>query len=225
MNRLAWDHNAYYHPLLLRQLPASCRRVLDVGCGAGAFSARLAERAEQVDALDCSPVMIQAARRRAPGNVTCWQADVMKAPLPAQHYDAITSVSVLHHLPLEGALRRLSCALRPGGVFAAIGLPRPDLPLEAPIELTAMAAHRLMGLALAGARNVRPRRACLAHDDTHEAMPVIDPELTVGQVRHRAASVLPGVRVRRLLFWRYLLVWQKPAFHPGTAVTAGRPRG
>jgi len=22
--------------------------------------------------------------------------------------------------------------------------------------------------------------------------------------------VLPGVRVRRLLFWRYLLIWQKP---------------
>ena len=25
-----------------------------------------------------------------------------------------------------------------------------------------------------------------------------------------AAVALPGVRVRRLLFWRYLLIWQKP---------------
>ena len=29
-------------------------------------------------------------------------------------------------------------------------------------------------------------------------------------VRRRAAAVLPGVRVRRLLFWRYLLVWRRP---------------
>ena len=33
---LDWDHNAYYHRLLLRQMPQPCRRVLDVGCGAGA---------------------------------------------------------------------------------------------------------------------------------------------------------------------------------------------
>jgi hypothetical protein len=28
---LDWDHNAYYHRLLLRQLPQKCNRVLDVG--------------------------------------------------------------------------------------------------------------------------------------------------------------------------------------------------
>jgi hypothetical protein len=28
---LDWDHNAYYHSLLLRYLPAGSRRVLDVG--------------------------------------------------------------------------------------------------------------------------------------------------------------------------------------------------
>jgi len=48
---LDWDHNAYYHRLLLRQMPQRCRRVLDVGCGAGAFAAQLAQRCEQVDAL------------------------------------------------------------------------------------------------------------------------------------------------------------------------------
>jgi 16S rRNA G1207 methylase RsmC len=45
-----WDHNAYYHRLLLRQLPERCHRVLDVGCGTGSFATRLASRVEQVDA-------------------------------------------------------------------------------------------------------------------------------------------------------------------------------
>jgi SAM-dependent methyltransferase len=86
MSWLEWDHNAYYRRLLLRQLPARCDRVLDVGCGAGGFAAELARRARQVDALD-----------------------------------------------------------QPGGVLAAVALPRTDLPTELPVELAAGCGHRLLG--------------------------------------------------------------------------------
>src|SRR5271169_375781 len=61
-----WDNNAYYHRLLLRHLPRPCGRVLDVGCGAGNFAAELAQHAENVDALDRSPAMIEVARRVTP---------------------------------------------------------------------------------------------------------------------------------------------------------------
>jgi hypothetical protein len=44
----------------------------------------------------------------------------------------------------------------------------------------------------------------------HDSMPVLDGELTTRQVRQQASAVLPGVRVRRLVFWRYLLLWRKP---------------
>jgi hypothetical protein len=40
---------------------------------------------------------------------------------------------------------------------------------------------------------------------------VFDPPLTTREVRQHAAAVLPGAQVRRLLFWRYLLTWQRPA--------------
>jgi 2-polyprenyl-3-methyl-5-hydroxy-6-metoxy-1,4-benzoquinol methylase len=85
---LDWDHNTYYHRLLLRQLPLRSRRVLDVGCGAGVFAARLAQRSEQVDALDRSAEMIEEAKRRTPGNVNCVLADVLVGPLPGKDYDA-----------------------------------------------------------------------------------------------------------------------------------------
>jgi SAM-dependent methyltransferase len=110
-SRLAWDHNAYYQRLLLSQLPRRCGRVLEVGCGAGAFAARLAGHAEHVDAVDQSAAMIEAAQRHTPANVTCIRADVMKLSLPAERYDAIVSITALHHLPLADALRHLAPAL------------------------------------------------------------------------------------------------------------------
>ena len=210
---LDWDHNAYYHRLLLRQLPPRCRRVLDVGCGAGAFAAQLAQRCEQVDALDCSAEMIEEAKRRTPSNVTCVLVDVLAGPLPGKDYDAIFSISALHHMPLQDSLPVLAAALRPGGALAAIALPRLDLRHELPAEIVAAAGHRLLG-AMFLAKRLLGGSGGFAKDSTHPAMPVVmDPPLTTREVASQAATVLPGVQVRRLLFWRYLLIWQKP-IHP-----------
>ncbi|OBG33949.1 methyltransferase [Mycobacterium sp. E3198] len=207
---MAWDHNAYYQRVLLRQLSPRCGRVLDVGCGAGAFAARLAARADHVDAIDKSAAMIEVARRRAPANVTCTLADVMDTPWAAGHYDAIVSLTALHHVPLDDALRRLGPALRPGGVLAAVVLPRVDLPREAPTEIVAAAANPALGAVFAALR--AGRGDWYGPDPVDEAMPtVVDPPLTTRQAREIAGATLPGARVRRLLFWRYLLLWRRRA--------------
>ena len=210
MAALDWDHNAYYHRLLLRHLPCPCNRVLDVGCGAGAFAVELARRAEHVDALDRSPVMIEEAKRVAPPNVTCILADVRHEPLPDARYDAIVSISALHHIPLDEVLPRLAGALRPGGVLVAAALPWRDLPQELPAELTAAIGHRLFGAVFAILR-ARGRGRWYAKEPSHAIMPVVlDPSLTTRQVRQQASALLPGAHVRRLVFWRYFLLWQKP---------------
>lgn len=205
---LAWDHNTYYHRLLLREVPADAGRVLDVGCGAGRLASELAARAAHVDALDRDPTMIALARRRVPANVDCVLADVLDHPLEPGCYDAIVSMSTLHHLPLVPALQRLATALRPGGVLAAVALPRSDLPRELPVELAGSSWHLLVGAWLAASGHRRGARMRRGHD--HDLMPVCDPQLTTRQVRQQAAGILPGVRVRRLLLWRYLLVWSRP---------------
>jgi SAM-dependent methyltransferase len=136
-----------------------------------------------------------------PAGVRVTQADVLDLALPPGGYDAVVGSAVLHHLPLEEALRALAAAVRPGGVLAMVALPRADLPRELPVEAAAAVLHRVVGLG----RWVRGRRGAPA-----PGMPVRDPELTVREVRRRATAVLPGVRVRRLLFWRCLLVWRRP---------------
>ena len=107
----------------------------------------------------------------------------------------------------------LEAALRPGGVLAAIALPRPDLRHELPVEIVAAAGHRLLGAMFLAKRSLGSNGG-FAKDSARSAMPVVmDPPLTTREVASQAAAVLPGVRVRRLLFWRYLLIWQKP-IHP-----------
>jgi SAM-dependent methyltransferase len=210
MGLLDWDQNAYYHRLLMRQLPSPCTRVLDVGCGAGAFAAELAKRAGHVDALDRSAAMIEAARQRTPANVTCILGDIMRDPLPAERYDAIVSVTALHHLPLDDGLRRLSRALRPGGILAAVALPRVDLARELPVEILAASGYRVLGAAFAVLR-ASGRGGWCRLEPSHATMPkVLDPPLTTRQVRQHATATLPGAQVRRLIFWRYLLLWQRP---------------
>jgi 2-polyprenyl-3-methyl-5-hydroxy-6-metoxy-1,4-benzoquinol methylase len=211
---LDWDHNAYYHRLLLGHMPPRCHRVLDVGCGAGSFATRLARRAEHVDAVDRSAAMIEMARQRTPDNVNCILADALTDSLPSAGYDAIFSISALHHMPLQDALLRFAALLRPGGVLAVIALPREDLLYELPTELVAATAHRLLGAVFVAARSVGSGD-WFAKDSTHAAMPVVtNPPLTTREIANHASTVLPDVRVRRLLFWRYLLCWAKPTAKP-----------
>ncbi|MFF0497991.1 class I SAM-dependent methyltransferase [Nocardia aobensis] len=210
MSRWNWDHNAFYHRTLLRQLPQHCERILEVGCGAGTLAAELARRADRVDAVDRSAEMIEAARRVVPDNVACAQADILEHPLPEAAYDAVVSLTTLHHMPLEQVLPRLAHTLRPGGVLAVIALPRADPLRELPAEVTAVLAQRVFGLAFATLR-ATGGGAWYAHEPTHAAMPVVlDPPLTTREVARRARDILPGARVRRLVFWRYLLRWDKP---------------
>lgn len=195
------DHNAHYRRLLLRALPDGCERVLEVGCGAGDLAVVLAGRAAAVDAVDRSPEMVALAPARLPGTVRVVEADVLTLQLPAGHYDAVVGMSVLHHLPLEEALHTLAAAVRPGGVLAMVALPRTELTRDLPVEALAAVLERVVGIG----RLVRGRR-----DGGTPGMPVRDPALTTREVRVRARAVLPGVRVRRLLFWRYSLVWRRP---------------
>jgi SAM-dependent methyltransferase len=175
---LAWDHNSHYHERLLRALPARCGRVLDVGCGAGEFAARLAERADQVDALDRSPAMIAGAWRTVPVNVTCVLGDAATAGLPGGAYGAVTSISALHHVDLPAVLPRLAAALRPGGPLIAVSRHRLEIPRGLPAEAVSVLgsnARRVVLLCLPAGR--RCRREMYRRHAVRPPMLVLNPEL------------------------------------------------
>jgi trans-aconitate 2-methyltransferase len=98
--------------------PRRGERVLDLGCGTGHLTARLAETGAEVVGLDRSLEMIRQARQAHPGlRFEVGDARDFAFPDP---FDAVLSNAVLHWVP-EPA-RVIACvrrALRPGGRFVA----------------------------------------------------------------------------------------------------------
>jgi SAM-dependent methyltransferase len=119
-----WDHNGHYHSFLLKHIPASCEAALDVGCGTGAFSRLLAERSDQVVALELSPRMVEMAKARSKpySNIEFQVADATRWVFPVEEFDCVASIATLHHLPIEEMLLKMRGALRVGGTLAILDL-------------------------------------------------------------------------------------------------------
>jgi ArsR family transcriptional regulator len=90
----------------------------DLGTGTGAVSAALAPFVRQVIAVDNSPAMLAAARRRLQGvsSVDFRRGELENLPIDDGSLDAATLTLVLPYLPQPGrALREAARVLKPGG--------------------------------------------------------------------------------------------------------------
>jgi demethylmenaquinone methyltransferase/2-methoxy-6-polyprenyl-1,4-benzoquinol methylase len=97
-------------------------RVLEPGCGSGRLTAVLATLtgpAGRVVAFDASRALMRlAAQRHLPPQVTFRTARAETLALAPESFDHVVCFNVFPHLvPQAGIARRLTAALRPGGVF------------------------------------------------------------------------------------------------------------
>jgi SAM-dependent methyltransferase len=199
-----WDHNAHYHPWLLRQLPRRFGRALDVGCGSGDLVRLLAGRGERVQGVDSDPGILRRARELT-GAAAPVGYLLAEAPegIPGGPYDVITCVAVLHHLPFAGTLDRLGRELAPGGTLVVVGCARAAGPLDHTLGLIAVPLNALTGWVKNRGRPAPQRPVAMT-------APVREPEMTFDEIAREARRLLPGARLRRRLFWRYTLVWRAP---------------
>src|SRR6185503_20105562 len=170
----AWNHNTHHHDVLLRAVPPTARRGLEVGCGLGRFARELSHRVTEVVAIDRDPAVIA----RAKAELANTSIDVRCADFLAEtfeRFDVITMIAVLHHMPLARALEHAARALVPGGVLAIIGLSRQ----------TSLADHAAAAVSLPLShvlRRIRPHAEVGA--------PVHDPAETLDEIREIASRVL-----------------------------------
>jgi len=94
-------------------------RVMEVGCGTGLFTEMMAPRGAHILAVDISPDLLELARaRNLPPEVVEFRLMRFEDGEADGPFDAIVGSSVLHHLEMKTALRRMYELLKPGGVIA-----------------------------------------------------------------------------------------------------------
>ncbi|WP_080565315.1 class I SAM-dependent methyltransferase [Methanosarcina barkeri] len=117
-------------------------RILEVGCGSGAFTTFAAKASGikgEVYALDIQPKMLLQLKKKLSRpenrdikNIKLVEGDVHKLPFDDNSFDLVYTVTVLQELPDRNrALKEIKRVLKPGGILAVTEfLPDPDYPLK-----------------------------------------------------------------------------------------------
>jgi ubiquinone/menaquinone biosynthesis C-methylase UbiE/uncharacterized membrane protein YbhN (UPF0104 family) len=96
-------------------------RGLDVGCGQGAYVARMRELGFDVEGIDASAGQVRLAARNVGGEGIVRVGSVLDIPAPDASFDFLYIINVLHHLGSVEEQRRafaeLLRVLRPGGLL------------------------------------------------------------------------------------------------------------
>lgn len=113
---------SYYiqsRPEVAALVPASCQRVLDVGCGCGHFGQLLRERGHDVTGVELVPEMAEQARHWLE-RVEVMDIETDAWPFSLGSFDALVFADILEHLvdPWR-VLRQAVELLAPGGVVVA----------------------------------------------------------------------------------------------------------
>lgn len=183
--------------MLLDAIPDAASQGLDVGCGEGLLTHRLGCRVDRVAAIDVHRPSIELARRRdLRGEIDYLVGDFLTWDFEPDSFDVIVSAAALHHMNPTTALDRMRLLLRPGGVLAVLGLAQSSYPVDLPRDAAAALVSRAQGL---------------VRDQWESAAPTVwPPPHTYREMRSLAERVLPQVRFRRHLLWRYSLIWTHP---------------
>src|SRR5919106_2755860 len=101
--------------------PRTGMRVLDVGCGPGALTARLAARLgqEAVAAIDPSPSFVDAVRTRLP-HIDVRQSTAEQLPFADNEFEVCLAQLVVHFMtePVTG-IAQMARVTKPGGTIGA----------------------------------------------------------------------------------------------------------
>jgi len=125
---MPWFYNGAIHLLQYLALRPWLRvpsgtRVLEIGCGVGRWSRRLASRGASVTGIDLSQHMVTEARRRTrehkPKGPCNFLVSDVSAPAVTGRFDVVFGVTVLQHVltagQFERAVQSLTDHLAPGG--------------------------------------------------------------------------------------------------------------
>ncbi len=190
---------------LLRHVPADAQTAIDVGCGNGRLARALAHRRISVLGIDASPGMIDLARVETDPSlgIEYRVADVMTDPISSGSFDVVTTISMVHHLPLDLIIPRLVLLVAPGGTLLVQ-------------DVTTRAGLRYFPSNVFAALISRTRRVIRGGDSRdvaslYEAHGTGEKYLTPSEAEREYRLLLPAARIENHMEWRYTVVWRRPS--------------
>ncbi|GAE33068.1 class I SAM-dependent methyltransferase [Halalkalibacter akibai] len=112
-------NSQYERPAMLQQIPIDLtnRKGLDAGCAAGWYTEQLLARGADVVAIDVSPKMIEATKRRIGTKAEAFCLDLAgMLPFQKNNFDFIVSSLTLHYIEdWEPVFQEWNRVLKPGG--------------------------------------------------------------------------------------------------------------
>ncbi|MCU0474893.1 MAG: class I SAM-dependent methyltransferase [Anaerolineae bacterium] len=127
-------------------------RVLDVGCGYGAYYDRLSQAHPNIDYFGLDQSLGMLAHHAAAGHGRLLVGDATHLPFPDDSFDVVMANHMLYHLPdLDSAMREIKRVLKPEGVLMATTHSNQTIP-----EIRMLIRRAIIILTRANPSSVRP---------------------------------------------------------------------
>lgn len=192
-----WNHNTAYHKWILSKVKGK-DKVLDVGCGEGLLVYRLSKECKQVIGIDVHGPSIEKARKRIKNikNSCVEEIGFEDFGVEPNSFDAVIFVATIHHMDLNFCVNKSIKLLKPGGQLLIVGLAHPYTLIDKIIEILRVLPVKISDL---------------FHDVKGDVgAPIADYRETLKEIRELSKNILPNVKIKQGLYFRYLLSWKKP---------------
>lgn len=201
-----WNHNNCYFEYLLSFVPEKIDLCLDIGCGHGELSALLAKKANKVIAVDLADKMIDSAKKcNGLPNIEYVCDNILNMNFTDHSFDIIITTATVHHLPYEWLLKFAKQKLKTGGKLIVLDLVNAETMSDKLLWSFAAIPNFFMNIIKnGGLPNSDPHSKAVW--DKHGEHDIY---MSLAEIKRLAAKHLPNAFVKRKLFWRYVLIWQK----------------
>jgi len=191
-----WNHNTAYYDRV-KNSTATCRAILDVGCGDGSLVRYLDDGERMLVGIDADEACIKRALKGPVSNKAQFICGRFETFNFRETFDAIIFIASIHHMDMTAALNKAKSILKPDGMILIVGLAKPSSFLDWAVE-----AFRVIPCAI-----VSKIRRMQSSEDNYISVSYHFPKME--EIRSVSNRLLPTSRIKYGLFYRYLLWWKK----------------